>query len=90
MTENDILNTLEEIYNNEEVSDKDIIITKDQSKSDIIINNVLTPEFDNNCTVEIPTVFTQLTKRKSTVLNSEKQIVSGLVIGIKQFILLDI
>lgn len=83
MTDDDIMDTLEEIYKNEEMSEKDEIVTKDkhQSKSAKMIENVLTPEFDN-LTAEMSTGFTQLTKRKYTILNSEKQVLSGLVIKI--------
>ncbi|VVC41537.1 Hypothetical protein CINCED_3A009116 [Cinara cedri] len=81
VTEDDILDTLDEIYKNEEISLENEIDIKDkhQLNKSKINENVLTPDFDNLAS-EIPTEFTEfseLTKRKSTVLNFEKQIVSG-------------
>lgn len=87
MTEEDILNTLEEIYTNEKISEvDDDIDTKKKTQSTyhkdhaIIENYILTPEIDN-ITVEneTPNIFKQSTKRKYTVINPEKQIISGLV-----------
>lgn len=80
VTDDDIMGTLEEIYKNEEMSEKDEIVTKDieQTKS---VKNVLTPEFDN-FTAEMSTGSTQMSKRKYTILDSEKQVLSGLVIQI--------
>lgn len=88
VTENDILSTLEEIYENEKVSkNKTITNEKHQLKKSItnknneIIEKVLSPEIDEiTAKNEAPIVFTQLTKRKyNTIINSEKQVVSGLV-----------
>lgn len=89
MTEEDILNTLEEIYTNEKISEVDDFDTKKKTQSTyhkdntVIENYILTPEIDN-ITVEneTPNIFKQSTKRKYTVINPEKQIISGLVIKI--------
>lgn len=86
MTENDILSTLEEIYENEKVStitnEKHKLKKSITNKNNEIIEKMLSPEIDEiTAESETPIVFTQLTKRKyTTVINSEKQVVSGLVI----------
>lgn len=87
MTEDDIINTLEEIYEDEKVLDETVANNKHESKNSIlkkeckIIENILVPDIcDVIATNEVPTGFKQLAKRKCTVIDSEKQIVSGLVI----------
>lgn len=89
VTEDDILSTLEEMYTNEKIFEgkETNSIDKNQAKKSIskkdceIITKVLTPEIDNiKVEIESPSIFKKSTKRKYTVLNTEKQIVSGLVI----------
>jgi len=88
VTEDDILNTLDEIYENEKVSEKcDIAEEKHKStKSTYIKDCKVTDELfkseldtDEN---ESPSFLKQLTKRKYTVIDPDVQIVSGLVIKI--------
>ncbi|XP_026814231.1 exonuclease 1 isoform X1 [Rhopalosiphum maidis] len=84
VTEDDILNTLDEIYENEKVSEKCDIITEEKHKSTKsaylkdckITNESLKSEFniDEN---ESPSFLKQLTKRKYTVIDPDVQIVSG-------------
>ncbi|KAF0766292.1 Uncharacterized protein FWK35_00009101 [Aphis craccivora] len=83
VTEDDILNTLDEIYENEKVSEKcDIAEEKHKStKSTYIKDCKVTDELfkseldtDEN---ESPSFLKQLTKRKYTVIDPDVQIVSG-------------
>lgn len=86
VTDDDILSTLEEMYTDEKLSkeNKNNFIDENQAKKSVSnkdsdnITKVLTPEIDN-ITVEneSSSVFRKPTKRKYTVLNTEKQIVSG-------------
>jgi len=81
VTEDDILATFDELDSNEKVC-KEKNITK-KYKSDgcgDLIENILTPEIDEIIIENgTPNVFKQITKKKFTVINPEKQIVSGLV-----------
>ncbi|XP_025193704.1 exonuclease 1 isoform X2 [Melanaphis sacchari] len=84
VTEDDILNTLDEIYENEKVLEKCDIITKEKHKSikstyskdckitDKLFNSKL--DIDEN---ESPSFLKQLSKRKYTVIDPDVQIVSG-------------
>lgn len=85
VTEDDILTTLEEIYEDEKESKE--YKTDDEEKyhlkkSKLIRDKkILVSEIDNvTAQDEEFSNFKQLTKRKHTVIDSEKQIVSGLVI----------
>lgn len=80
VTEDDIITTLEEIDENETISNENVAYEKSKKskKDDKIIDKILVPEIDNVITVnEVPTVFKQLVKRKCTVIDSDKQVVSG-------------
>jgi len=89
VTENDILSTLEEIYTNEKLTEENKFNSKEKFKAKKsmsnndceVIENILTPEIDDIIEEnESPCVFKQSAKRKYTVINTEKKIVSGLVI----------
>lgn len=89
MTENEILSTLEEIYIDEKMSEENKFnstekckATKPKSNNNCeIIEKIITPETDNSVEEnESPSIFKQSTKRKYTVINMEKKIVSELVI----------
>lgn len=82
VTEDDIITTLEEIDENEKILNETVTdikhVLKKSKKNDEIIEKCLVPEIDNAITEnEVPAVFKQLTKRKCTVIDSEKQVVSG-------------
>lgn len=82
MTEDDIISTLEEIDENEKNSNDTVVHEKHESKKSKkdskIIEKILVPEIGNVTTAnEMPTAFKQLSKRKCTVIDSEKQVVSG-------------
>lgn len=84
MTEEEVLSTLEEIYTSENATEeneanvkKNTLLKKSKKHEDIIENNVLTPEIDDIVVEnETPSIFKQSTKRKYTVINPEKQVVS--------------
>lgn len=86
MTEDIVLSTLEEIYTNEKMSEENEINSKQNSlfeksmskkHEEIIEKYVLTPEIDDIVVEnETPNIFKQSTKRKYTVINPEKQVVS--------------
>lgn len=91
MNENDILTTLEEIYENEKLSDDKCNIKKIQELNNFsptknnkdceMIEKVLISKIDDVITDhETSSVFEHLNKRKCTFINPEKQVVSGLVI----------
>lgn len=86
VSEENILSTLEEIYSLEQESeeDKNNVNKKYPSRKSLFNNceeidkNIITPEIDNIIVEsETPNVFKQSSKRKYTVINPEKQIVSG-------------
>lgn len=84
MTEDDILNTLDEIYENEDILEKCDSITEEKhqlekspSTKDCKIKNKPESDAEEN---ESPSFLKQLTKRKYTVIDPDVQIVSGLVI----------
>lgn len=88
MTEDDILNTLDEIYENEKVSEKcDIAKEKHNStkstylKDCKVTDKLFKSELDTDEN-DSPSFLKQLTKRKYTVIDPDVQIVSGLVIQI--------
>ncbi|XP_060864479.1 exonuclease 1 [Metopolophium dirhodum] len=81
VTEDDILNTLDEIYENENILGKcDSIteekhqLTKSPSTKDCKIKNKPESDAEEN---ESPSFLKQLTKRKYTVIDPDVQIVSG-------------
>lgn len=84
VTEDDILNTLDEIYENEKVLEKCDIITKEKhwsTKSPLtkdckITDTLFKPELDPKEN-ESPSILKQLAKRKYTVIDPDVQIVSG-------------
>ncbi|XP_025411225.1 exonuclease 1 isoform X2 [Sipha flava] len=79
VTEDDILNTLEEIYENETYDQDEPRPKNSMSKKDKnVVEKILVSEIDNVTAEkeEFPSS-KQLTKRKHTVIDSEKQIVSG-------------
>lgn len=84
MTEDDILTTLEEIYEDEKVSEEYETDDKEKHHSKKSISNkgkkILVSEIDDIIAEnEEFSSCKKLTKRKHTVIDSEKQIVSGLV-----------
>lgn len=85
MTEDDILNTLDKIYENEKISEKcDIAEEKHKSTKLTYLKDsdeVFKSELDTD-EYESPSFLKQLTKRKYTVIDPNVQIVSGLVIKI--------
>lgn len=90
MTEGDILNTLDEIYENENVTEEKIVTNEKQKSKTTIKNyntehNSLIKKSEEIDDIQQPytgmlTGLKKLDKRKYTVLNSEKQVVSGLVV----------
>ncbi|KAE9535858.1 hypothetical protein AGLY_007759 [Aphis glycines] len=83
VTEDDILNTLDEIYENEKVSEKcDIAEEKHKStkstylKDCKVTDELFKSELDTDKN-ESPSFLKQLTKRKYTVIDPDVQIVSG-------------
>jgi len=94
VTEDDILNTLEEIYENENILEKCDSITEEKHQStkspctkDYKIKNKLFKEETDAEENESPSFLKQLTKRKYTVIDPDVQIVSGLVIKILFYLL---
>jgi len=87
VTEDDILNTLEEIYENEKVSDQcDIITNKKHQSTKLtytkgfrVTDKDSEPELDTEEN-ESPSFLRKLSKRKYTVIDPDVEIVSGLVI----------
>lgn len=81
MAEDDILNTLEEIYENENDGNK--IVTKENSTNcniDYIDRIKKSPEINSvQSHTGVLAGLKKSDKRKFTVLNPEKQVVSGLV-----------
>lgn len=89
MTEDDILSTLDEIYENENILEKSDIITEEKHQStkspsikDCKIKDKLFKRESDTEENESPSFLKQLTKRKYTVIDPDVQIVSGLVIKI--------
>lgn len=86
MTETDILTTLKEIYAEEIISEENKQKNKRQCKAEkSVLDNdfekILTPDIDDVVEEnESPCVFKQSAKRKYTVINTEKKVISGLVI----------
>lgn len=79
VTEDDILTTLEEIYENEtDDQDKPQLKNSMSKKDKNYVEKILVSEIDNATAEneEFPSS-KQLTKRKHTVIDSGKQIVSG-------------
>lgn len=87
MTEDDILNTLDEIYENENILKKCDIISEEKHQSTKspstqgceIKNKLFKPESDAEEN-ESPSFLKKLTKRKYTVIDPDVQVVSRLVI----------
>jgi len=88
VTEDDILNTLDEIYENENILGKCDITeekhqsTKSPSTKDCKFKNKLFKAESDAEENESPSFLKQLTKRKYTVIDPNVEIVSGLVIKI--------
>jgi len=89
VTEDDILNTLDEIYENESILEKCDISTEEKhqstkspsTKNCKIKDKLFKRELDAEEN-ESPSFLKQLTKRKYTVIDPDVQIVSGSVIEI--------
>lgn len=84
VTEDDILSTLDEIYENENILEKSDIITEEKHQStkspsikDCKIKDKLFKRESDTEENESPSFLKQLTKRKYTVIDPDVQIVSG-------------
>lgn len=89
MTEDDILNTLDEIYENENTLEKSNVnaeekynSTQSSSIKDCKMKDSHFKQESDTEENESPSFLKQLTKRKYTVIDPDVQIVSGLVIKI--------
>jgi len=87
VTEDDILNTLDEIYENENILEKCDIISGEKHQStestqDSKIKNKHFKSESDSEENESPSFLKQLTKRKYTVIDPDVQVVSRLVIKI--------
>lgn len=84
MTEDDILSTLDEIYENENILEKCDVTTEEKynsTQSPSIKDKHFKQDSDSEEN-ESPSFLKQLTKRKYTVIDPDVQVVSGLVIKI--------
>lgn len=89
MTEDDILSTLDEIYENENILEKCDVTTEEKYNStqsppikDCQIKDKHFKQDSDTEENESPSFLKQLSKRKYTVIEPDVQVVSGLVIKI--------